>query len=314
MKCEFCGEELHENFKYCINCGMPVKIKKSEEKPVEYFEILEKKKEPSKYDFSGFLEDYKKEEEKEFRESQKKRPIFQRDNSESKGVIDKEKAAKVLDKEDDLEDTKKRRLFERTDYDLFETIKENKDKSFYTETESPGFFDRFKRKKSSKEKIPEEEYDDRYYEKKKEPFKKDNFEEEQDFNEEYIPEGFIPKSELKRLQHQNRMRTISNLIFNIIVFGAVVFICFISGETFRSFFGRHFSIFESMGPNIFVALFTSAALFLLMPFFKCRGNAKFPLLIFSVLISWTLLGWIVLMIVSAISNRKWDRRVRDLIM
>ncbi|WP_300408884.1 hypothetical protein [Lagierella sp.] len=311
MKCEFCGEELQENFKYCTNCGMPVKVKKAENKNVEYFEILEKKKEPSKYDFSGFLEDYKKEEEKEFKESQRKRPIFNKENVEDKEDFDKDNTSRILEdeEEDNLEDTKKRRLFERTDYDLFESIRENKSKSFYEEEKSSSnFFERFKKKGNSKKEEPKSQYSEEKF------YDKDSFEDERDFREDYVPEGFIPKSELKRLRRQNQMRTVTNFIFNIIVFGVVLFVCFTGAETFKGFFARYFSIFDGMSPRFFIALTTSAALFLLIPFFKCRGNAKVPLLIFSILISWTLLGWIVLMIVATISNRKWDKRVRDLIM
>ncbi|MDO5017941.1 MAG: hypothetical protein Q4E02_01440 [Lagierella massiliensis] len=296
MKCKFCGEELLKDYKFCNNCGMPVEEEKAGEKDLEYFEIVENKKENSKYDFSNFLEGYKEEEKRQREEIKSKRPNF---NNTETNYENEDLNEKYNDFSEDLEDTKKRRLFERTDYDLFESIKKNKSKSFY-EDEGEGFFKNYSKKKKSKDNI-NNSYNDDYY-----------GEESRDFKSKYIPDGYIAKEDLKKLRRQDKVRTVYHIVFNILVVLILGIITYITGPLIQNFVDEKILYLENFPQKLFLLIMFLVLLFLFIPFFKCKGYAKVPLLIMSILISWTLIGWVILLIVARISNKKWDKRVRDI--
>lgn len=297
MKCKFCGEELQEGYKFCTNCGMPIAEEENDRDIPEYFEVVEDQKEKSKYDFSEFLGDYKREEERQREEIKSKRPVFEKDFTDSLNKNDIKSHV-----EDNLEDTKKRRLFERTEYNLFEDINKNKSESLYDDNESSGFFTQYKKPKKKREKTT----------------KKINREENSEVNRnfymegEYVPEGYISKEELKRVRKKDRNRSIFHIVFNIFIAVIAGAFSYFEGPSIQSFLGETMGIFLHIPEKFFLLMLYLAILFLLIPFFKCKGKAKVILLILSILISWTLIGWIVLMIVASLSNRKWDKKVKNI--
>lgn len=297
MKCKFCGEELQEGYKFCTNCGMPIAEEENDRDIPEYFEVVEDQKEKSKYDFSEFLGDYKREEERQRDEIKSKRPVFEKDFTDSLNKNDIKSHV-----EDNLEDTKKRRLFERTEYNLFEDINKNKSESFYDDNESSGFFTQYKKPKKKREKTT----------------KKINREENSEVNRnfymegEYVPEGYISKEELKRVRKKDRNRSIFHIVFNIFIAVIAGAFSYFEGPSIQSFLGETMGIFLHIPEKFFLLMLYLAILFLLIPFFKCKGKAKVILLILSILISWTLIGWIILMIVASLSNRKWDKKVKNI--
>ena len=294
MKCKFCNEELQEGYKFCTNCGMPIAEEKSEE-VAEYFEVVENKKEKSKYDFSEFLGDYKREEERQKEESESKRPVFEKDFTDS---IKRDDLNTFV--EDNLEDTKKRKLFERTNYNLFEEMNKNKSKNFYEDRDSSSFKSKEKKEKPRREKRVREE-------------REKDYEVRQDFsNDEYVPEGFVSKEELKEIRKMDRRRTVFHYVFNILIVVIAGAFSYFAGETIQNFLGQRFGIFNAIPLLLFYVMLFLALLFLLVPFFKCKGKAKFLLLILSILISWTLIGWIILMIVASLSNRKWKKKINEM--
>lgn len=273
---------------------MPIADEKSEE-VAEYFEVVENKKEKSKYDFSEFLGDYKREEERQKEESESKRPVFEKDFTDS---IKRDDLNTFV--EDNLEDTKKRKLFERTNYNLFEEMNKNKSKNFYEERDSSSFKSKEKKEKPRREKRVREER------------VKDN-EVRQDFsNDEYVPEGFVSKEELKEIRKMDRRRTVFHYVFNILIVVIAGAFSYFAGEAIQNFLGQRFGIFNAIPLLLFYVMLFLALLFLLVPFFKCKGKAKFLLLILSILISWTLIGWIILMIVASLSNRKWKKKINEM--
>lgn len=297
MKCKFCGEELQEGYKFCTNCGMPIAEEENDRDIPEYFEVVEDQKEKSKYDFSEFLGDYKREEERQREEIKSKRPVFEKDFTDSLNKNDIKSHV-----EDNLEDTKKRRLFERTEYNLFEDINKNKSESFYDDNESSGFFTQYKKPKKKREKTT----------------KKINREENSEVNRnfymegEYVPEGYISKEELKRVRKKDRNRSIYHIVFNIFIAVIAGAFSYFEGPSIQSFLGETMGIFLHIPEKFFLLMLYLAILFLLIPFFKCKGKAKVILLILSILLSWTLIGWIILMIVASLSNRKWDKKVKNI--
>lgn len=299
MKCKFCNEELQEGYKFCTNCGMPIAEEENDRDIPEYFEVVEDQKEKSKYDFSEFLGDYKREEEKQREESKSKRPVFEKDFTDSLNAKDINRESENFN---DLEDTKKRRLFERTEYNLFEDINKNKSANSYDDNESSGFFTQYKKPKKKREKTT----------------KKINREENSEVNrnfyveEEYVPEGYISKEELKRVRKKDRNRSIFHIVFNIFIVVIAGVISYFAGPSIQRFLGETMGIFLHIPEKFFLLMLYLAILFLLIPFFKCKGKAKVILLILSILISWTLIGWIVLMIVASLSNRKWDKKVKNI--
>ena len=273
---------------------MPIAEEKSEE-VAEYFEVVENKKEKSKYDFSEFLGDYKREEERQKEESESKRPVFEKDFTDS---IKRDDLNTFV--EDNLEDTKKRKLFERTNYNLFEEMNKNKSKNFYEERDSSSFKSKEKKEKPRREKRVREE-------------REKDYEVRQDFsNDEYVPEGFVSKEELKEIRKMDRRRTVFHYVFNILIVVIAGAFSYFAGETIQNFLGQRFGIFNAIPLVLFYVMLFLALLFLLVPFFKCKGKAKFLLLILSILISWTLIGWIILMIVASLSNRKWKKKINEM--
>lgn len=273
---------------------MPIADEKSEE-VAEYFEVVENKKEKSKYDFSEFLGDYKREEERQKEESESKRPVFEKDFTDS---IKRDDLNKFV--EDNLEDTKKRKLFERTDYNLFEEMNKNKSKNFYEDRDSSSFKSKEKKEKPRREKRVREE-------------REKDYEVRQDFsNDEYVPEGFVSKEELKEVRKMDRRRTVFHYVFNILIVVIAGAFSYFAGEAIQNFLGQRFGIFNAIPLVLFYIMLFLAILFLLVPFFKCKGKAKFLLLILSILISWTLIGWIILMIVASLSNRKWKKKINEM--
>ena len=273
---------------------MPIAEEKSEE-VAEYFEVVENKKEKSKYDFSEFLGDYKREEERQKEESESKRPVFEKDFTDS---IKRDDLNSFV--EDNLEDTKKRKLFERTNYNLFEEMNKNKSKNFYEERDSSYFKSKEKKEKPRREKRVREE-------------RVKDYEVRQDFsNDEYVPEGFVSKEELKEIRKMDRRRTVFHYVFNILIVVIAGAFSYFAGETIQNFLGQRFGIFNAIPLLLFYVMLFLALLFLLVPFFKCKGKAKFLLLILSILISWTLIGWIILMIVASLSNRKWKKKINEM--
>lgn len=273
---------------------MPIAEEKSEE-VAEYFEVVENKKEKSKYDFSEFLGDYKREEERQKEESESKRPVFEKDFTDS---IKRDDLNTFV--EDNLEDTKKRKLFERTNYNLFEEMNKNKSKNFYEDRDSSSFKSKEKKEKPRREKRVREE-------------REKDYEVRQDFsNDEYVPEGFVSKEELKEIRKMDRRRTVFHYVFNILIVVIAGAFSYFAGETIQNFLGQRFGIFNAIPLLLFYVMLFLALLFLLVPFFKCKGKAKFLLLILSILISWTLIGWIILMIVASLSNRKWKKKINEM--
>lgn len=298
MRCKYCGEKIEKDYKFCISCGKPIENtlennneKKQGTQTIEYYEIetdMEKKDE--KYDFSQFLSRDEVEEELE-----------EIDISTGK---DKEVNSEYTDEtisynvEDDLEDTKKRILFERSDYNFFDSIKKNKSKK-------KEYFDKsYINNESRKDKEAREEFKEESKSKFYNFRQEDNKKRMEDYsNEKLIEERIEKKKRRKRI-----WKRIRNIIYNILVTIMALVLSTVLVEPARYYLVELLNIdLYFLGDKIINIGILFIILFLFIPFFNCRGNAKIPLFFLCILVSWTIIGWIILLIVSIMSNRKWKR-------
>lgn len=295
MRCKYCGEIIEENYKYCISCGKPIQdtideySKKKEEKQndsIEYFEIENHEEEKNdKYDFSKFLYDKDDEELEEIQFSTKHEDIKEaaKEANEKKEYDEKINETVRQNFEDDLEDTKKRILFERSDYKFFDSIKrknkENKEK------------DRIR-----------EQYNDDEDEKKE---KKESFKEYRERSHNEYEE--LEKVALKNSKRKRFYKRIRNLFYNIIVGIGIWFLYTNFGNQIIEQISIRIPQLYYIDYRLVELGFIFIVCFLLAPFFICKGNAKIPLLFFSILTSWTIIGWIILIIIAINSNFKFKR-------
>lgn len=286
MRCKYCGEIIEEDYKFCISCGKPVQDsideynKQKNEQSIEYFEIENHEEEKdSNYDFSQFLYDESEEELEEIHFSTEHDTV---EDKEEMGNQDRDYSNETQrqDFEDDLEDTKKRVLFERSDYNFFESIKR-------------------KNKENKKKKEIRDQYNDEE-EEKRESFK----EYRERSNDEYEE---MERNILKSNRRSKFYKRVRNLIYNIIVAVGVWLL-------FSTFGDRVLSILLEWLPQLYMVSYRILEIgllillyFLLAPFFICNGDAKVPLLFFSILTSWTIIGWIILIIIAIRSNFKFKR-------
>ncbi|QQK08539.1 zinc-ribbon domain-containing protein [Miniphocaeibacter halophilus] len=296
MRCKYCGEKIEKDYKFCISCGKPIenftennKEKSQSTQTIEYYEIeTDMEKKEGKYDFSQFLS--KDEVEEELEEID-----ISTDKNKKVHAEYQDETSRYNVEDDDLEDTKKRILFERSDYNLFDSIKKNKEKK-------KEYFD-----KSSINDEPRKNNDEEK-EKPRSRFsnfrKEDNRKRKEDYSNEKLEEERIEKKK-RRKRIWKRIR---NIIYNILVTIMSLVLSTVLVEPARYYLMEIFSIDLSfLGDKIINIGILFIILFLLLPFFNCKGNAKIPLFFLCILLSWTIIGWIILLIVSIMSNRKWKR-------
>lgn len=309
MRCKYCGEIIEKDYKFCLSCGKPAEDsrKKEEADSIEYFEIeTENAKNKEKYDFSQFLNDDNDKEQEEIEFSTKNEKIFEEKNS-------KESTAKHKIDKDDIEDTKKRVLFERSDYNFFENMKKKKEeednkkkyyseenrekKKFYKKEENNNREDDYYKEPSYK-KYSSNTEDNKYY---REEYRQDNNRQSNFAREEEINKNIAKRKKKKRFWKRLR-----NTLYNILVLlGAIVLSLVLEDPVYYFLMENGFFFIELVSSKLRVLAILLIILFLLIPFFNCKGNAKIPVLIFSILTSWTIIGWVVLLIVCKVSNRKW---------
>ena len=277
MRCKYCGENIEKDYKYCIGCGKPTEdsIKdylKEEEKSdenIEYFEIEVDKTEEEHYDFTEFL----KEEEIEDEEIE-----FSTDNN-------KTRSEEI--EYDNLEDTKKRILFERSDFKVFDKFKREKERIIID--------------KESGEQYSNGTKYNREYQKENSNYFQDKFS-----NNKSVK---IDKTKA-RLRRKRLGKQIRNIFYNIIVLIIVgILSIYLQGEFTQLLNYTGISFFFYLSDYMIIIGIFLLTIFLLTPFFICKGNAKIPLLFFSILISWTLIGWIILFVIALTSNNKWQIRI-----
>ncbi|WP_100065597.1 superinfection immunity protein [Miniphocaeibacter massiliensis] len=284
MRCKYCGEEIKEEYLYCISCGKPTSdsikeykkeqenIKKQETNSIEYFEIEQQEAEKEhNYDFSEFLydsdEDLEEEEEVDFS------PKF---NKAEDTISNTDRHQ--FDIDDDLDQTKERK-FRRSDFKIYDEIRKNKSKE--------------KQKKTSQRRMETEGR------------KEKNYRQEVSYDD-YINGNDIKLEKIKK--KRKTWKKIRNFLYNII---AAIGIWILYTEL-------RYPVIEFVANNITEEIYTLDAkfvelvilvilIFLFTPFLVCKGNAKVPLFFFSILLSWTIIGWIILMVVAISSNIKFKR-------
>ncbi|MDL2310684.1 superinfection immunity protein [Peptostreptococcaceae bacterium OttesenSCG-928-C18] len=282
MRCKYCGEEINDEYLYCLFCGKPSikskeehileqeRVKKQETAAIEYFEIeneTEEKKE--EYDFSKFLYDNEEIEVDYSKETKKSQEDYDLENT-----INNE-----FEIEDDFDETKERK-FGRSDFKIYDEFRKNKQNN-------PN--------------------------KQKEKKKKDNVNarKEKVVKNENIESQFISEEDKKiqKLKRKSRFwKRFRNFFYNIIAVVGIWLLYVLFVDAVVKLLAENV-VGEVVYSNIQLVKIAILLiiLFLFIPFFICKGNAKIPLFLMCILISWTLVGWIILMVVAIRSNIKFNK-------
>ncbi len=318
MRCKYCGEIIEKDYKFCLSCGKPAEDSRTKEETesIEYFEIeTDNVKNKEKYDFSQFLKDDGDKEQEEIEFSTKNEKISEEKLFEEEIIKEeksKENTAKHKIYEDDIEDTKKRVLFERSDYNFFDNMKKKKQEE---KSRKNNYFDDYEEEKSYREEEKENNSrrnyyrepkssrnDNKYYSESRRDYREDDY----DIDFDSRREEELNKSIIKEKKKKRFWKRLRNALYNILVLlGALVLALALENPAYYFLMERGFFFIELISSKLRVMAILLIILFLLIPFFNCKGNAKIPILIFSILTSWTIIGWVVLLIICKISNRKW---------
>ena len=279
MRCKYCGEEIKEEYLYCLFCGKPSakskvehkveqeRKKRQETSSFEYFEIEKRaNKNQEEYDFSQFLYD---DENEGINVSTKEKETKDKENIESTNRHE-------FDIDDDLEDTKEQK-FGRSDFKIYDEFRKNKGNS--------------QEKIKKKTKVKQE--------------KKKKIETE-DIKKQYISEE---EKKVQKLKRRSRFwKRFRNFIYNILAAVGIWFLYLLVKYPLIDLLGD-FIVGDVIYNNIQFAelAILLIMIFLFIPFFICKGNAKVPLFFFCILVSWTIIGWIILIVVAISSNIKFKR-------
>ena len=176
---------------------------------------------------------------------------------------------------------------------------ENNKKKFYNDdNKEEKYYREEKKEKSNKN----------YYREPKNNFSYDKYYREE--NDEKIfdsrSEEEISKNIIKEKKKKRFWKRLRNAIYNILVLlGAFVLALVLENPVYDFLMNNGFFFIEFIDSKFIILGILSIILLLLVPFFNCKGNAKIPILIFSILTSWTIIGWVILLIVCKMSNKKW---------